>query len=122
MADPRHQKLADIIVHHSVKVRPGEKVLVEAFDIPAEFTMLLIRTIADNPKTFRFASTAPYYVEVGAAKQRISRSSARFFLQWVRERAARVKVDDADQRAEVLEFHAAAQQYWQDVVARANAE
>jgi aminopeptidase len=40
------QKLADIIVHHSLKVQPGEKVLVEAFDIPTEFTMLLVRTIA----------------------------------------------------------------------------
>jgi len=25
----------------------------------------LVRVITDNPKTFRFASTAPYYVEIG---------------------------------------------------------
>lgn len=47
MLDPRYQKLAEIIVKHSVSVEPGEKVLVEAFDIPAEFTANLIRTIAE---------------------------------------------------------------------------
>ena len=46
----------------------------------------LVRTIADNPKTFRFASTAPFYVEIGEAKRRVNRTSAQFFLDWVRER------------------------------------
>src|SRR5262249_23664099 len=32
----------------------------------------LIRVIADNNKTFRFASTAPYYVEIGETRRRIS--------------------------------------------------
>lgn len=39
----------------------------------------LVRAIADNPKTFRFASTAPFFVEIGA-RERISKASARFFL------------------------------------------
>ena len=63
----------------------------------------LVRAIADNPKTFRFASTAPFYVEVGDAKRRVSKPSARFFLEWVRERAGRVKLDDPEQRREVLQ-------------------
>jgi aminopeptidase len=46
LTDPRYERLAEIIVHHSCAVREGEKVLVEAFDIPEEFTALLIRTIA----------------------------------------------------------------------------
>jgi hypothetical protein len=82
----------------------------------------LVRVIADNPKTFRFASTAPWYVEVGAAKRRVSRASARFFLEWVRERAGRVRVADAQQRRKVLKYHAAAEQFWQDLLGRANAE
>ena len=49
----------------------------------------LIRAVADESKTFRFASTAPYYVEFGDSKQRISRESARFFLDWAKERKAR---------------------------------
>ena len=40
----------------------------------------LLRTIVDNPVTFRFASTAPFYVEIGgsrgASAGRASRSSA----------------------------------------------
>ena len=81
-----------------------------------------MRTIADNPKTFRFASTAPFYVEIGENKRRISKSSAQFFLGWVGERAARVKIDDPAQRGEVLQHHASAKKFWEDVVARANAE
>ena len=64
----------------------------------------LVRAIADNPKTFRFASTAPYYVEVGETKRRISKASAKFFLDWVKERTGRVKLDDPDQRREVLQL------------------
>ena len=58
----------------------------------------LVRTVADNPKTFRFASTAPYYVEIGERKRRISKASAQFFLDWVHERAGRVKRNDLTQR------------------------
>jgi hypothetical protein len=82
----------------------------------------LVRAIADIPETFRFASTAPFYVEVGEAKRRISASSARFFLDWARERAGRVKLDDPGRRRDVLRHHEAAEKYWSDLLARANAE
>src|SRR5262249_51238919 len=42
----------------------------------------LVRAIADNNKTFRFASTAPFYVEIGPSKNRISKTSSEFFLDW----------------------------------------
>jgi arylsulfatase A len=80
----------------------------------------LVRVIADNPKTFRFASTGPWYVEVGEQK-RISRSSARFFLDWVRERMKRVKLDDARQREEVLRYQQTAEKFWADRLKAANA-
>jgi hypothetical protein len=82
----------------------------------------LVRAIADNPKTFRFASTAPYYVEVGKAKRRVSKASAEFFLAWVRERIKRVKVDDAGQREEVLRHHRKAEEFWRDLADQANAK
>lgn len=31
---PHHERLADILIHHSCQVQPGEKVLIEAFDLP----------------------------------------------------------------------------------------
>jgi hypothetical protein len=82
----------------------------------------LVRALADNPKTFRFASTGPFYVEIGEPKRPIRKASARFFLDWVRERAARVKLDDAQQRNEVLRYHRMAENFWQDKMAMADAE
>jgi hypothetical protein len=82
----------------------------------------LVRAIADNPKTFRFASTAPFYVEIGGDKRRISKASAQFFLDWVRERVQRVKLADPVEREEVLSHHRAAEIIWREKVAQANAE
>ena len=46
MADPRFQRLADVIVHHSCAVGAGDKVLIEAFDLPEQFLLVLIDTVA----------------------------------------------------------------------------
>jgi hypothetical protein len=84
----------------------------------------LIRAIADVKETFRFASTAPWFIETEANKHRISRRSAQFFLDWASQRIGRVKakvVDPAELR-EVLVWHDKAQKFWQDRVAQANAD
>ena len=82
---------------------------------------MLIRAVVTSDNTYRFASTGPYYVEIGN-EPRISRASAQFFLDWVDERAQRVRLDDEDQRREVLSHHEAARKFWQDLVDGANAE
>jgi len=84
----------------------------------------LVRAIADNPRTFRFASTAPFYVEVGAPKRRISKASAQFFLDWVEEREKRVAqtLGNQAQLREVLAYHQKAKEFWQERVKTANAE
>ncbi len=82
----------------------------------------LVRAIADRPETFRFASTAPWYVEVGTVKRRVSRASAQFFLDWTDERIKRVKVDEPVKREEVLEPHRRAREYWASLVGTANAD
>jgi aminopeptidase len=46
MKDSRYTDLAKVLVHHSSQVTKGDKVLVEAYDIPTDFTVELIRTIA----------------------------------------------------------------------------
>ena len=81
----------------------------------------LVRVIAEVADTFRFASTGPFHVEVGDGPPRISRASAQFFLDWVRERAAKINLPDAQQRAEVLTFHTEAEAYWVRNLAAANA-
>lgn len=82
----------------------------------------LVRAVAEVGGTLRFASTAPYYVEIGDVPAAISRKSAQFFLDWVNERAARIAIDDPATRAEVMRYHDAARRFWEEKRAAANAE
>jgi aminopeptidase len=43
MLDPRITKLAEVLVNYSCAVKPGEKILIEAIDVPHEFTAECIR-------------------------------------------------------------------------------
>jgi len=43
MIDPRMTKLADVLVNYSCAVKPEEKILIEAIDIPHEFTCECVR-------------------------------------------------------------------------------
>src|SRR5580692_7064963 len=43
MHDPRCDRLADLLVNFSTRLQPGEKVLIDAFDVPAEMTVALVR-------------------------------------------------------------------------------
>ncbi|RMD92244.1 MAG: aminopeptidase [Calditrichaeota bacterium] len=45
MKDPRNQQLAEVLVAHSTRLQPGERVLIEAFDIPQPFVVELIRAV-----------------------------------------------------------------------------
>jgi hypothetical protein len=81
---------------------------------------LLIRAVTNNPKTYRFASTGPYYVEIDQ-QPRISKASAQFFYDWVIERAGRIKLTDEKQKAEVLDYHRQARDFWKKRVEEANA-
>jgi hypothetical protein len=82
----------------------------------------LVRVVADHPRTFRFASTAPWYVEVGPSKKRVSRSSTAFFLQWIDDRIQNLKLDDAAKREEVLATYRSARDFWSRLAEQANAE
>lgn len=84
----------------------------------------LARALADNPNTFRFASTAQFYVEVGGVKASISRKSCDFFRKWAEERAAflREKLTNAAERREVLADHEGAVDFWSQRVRQANAD
>lgn len=81
----------------------------------------LVRATTDAAKTYRFAMTAPYYVSIGY-RPRISKASAQFFLDWVYERARQIKLDDPEQRREVLGDHKKARDFWEEMVKKANAE
>jgi len=47
MSDPRHTKLAEILVQYSCELKEGDKVLIEAVDSPHAFTTELIRVAGE---------------------------------------------------------------------------
>ena len=46
MKDPRMERLADILVTYSTKVKPGERVLIEAYDLPDDVVNILVKRVA----------------------------------------------------------------------------
>lgn len=46
--DPRFKKLADVLVQFSVQLKKGEKVLIDAFDIPENMVLALIRSVRSS--------------------------------------------------------------------------
>jgi aminopeptidase len=44
MTDPRIAKLADVLVNYSCAIQPGENILIEAIDVPHEFTVALVQS------------------------------------------------------------------------------
>jgi len=81
----------------------------------------LIRVLTDQQKTYRFAITAPYYVQIGP-QRRISKASAQFFVDWITERARQLKIDDPAARQAALEPQRKARDFWQKLVDTANAD
>ena len=46
MTDPRYYKLANTLIHYASALKPGENILIEAYDIPHEFTKVLVEVAA----------------------------------------------------------------------------
>jgi hypothetical protein len=84
----------------------------------------LIRAVTDVEKTYRFASSAPYYVSIGEQPKRISRASVQFFVDWLAERRAVLergdktgsKLSDAD-----AALFDEAERFWNEQLTKANA-
>jgi aminopeptidase len=45
MTDPRYTKLAKLLVEYSTELQKGDRVLIDAIDIPDDFTVELMRTV-----------------------------------------------------------------------------
>jgi hypothetical protein len=76
---------------------------------------LLVRAVTNNPKTFRFAMTGPFYVEVGY-ERRVSKDSAQYFLDWVNARAGQIEKLIPTERSAALPHIETARAYWQKLV------
>ena len=64
MHDDRFEKLAKLLVEYSIRLKRNETVLIEAFDIPVEMTIALIRAVR-KAGGVPFAQT--YYTRVNRA-------------------------------------------------------
>lgn len=76
----------------------------------------LVRAIADVTNTFRFASTAPWYVELDGKPMTPRPESAQFFLDWARERMTRLDAlteVSASQKVELLQPWRETEAFWQ---------
>jgi hypothetical protein len=83
--------------------------------IVSESGWFLIRAIADVTNTFRFASTAPWYVEIDGTAPPVRRESAQFFVDWCRDRMAALEKAPkltSEQRNEVLAPWREAESFW----------
>lgn len=94
---------------------------IERVNLPSRITLqesgwFLLRTIADVTNTFRFAGTAPWYVEVDGKPMQPRRESAQFFVDWSRERMAKLDAlteITAAQKEELLQPWREAETFWQ---------
>ncbi|MEE2675673.1 MAG: hypothetical protein VX876_01780 [Planctomycetota bacterium] len=82
---------------------------------------MLIRAVTSNSKTYRLASSGPFYVEIGGSR-RISKAATQFFIDWLKERQQLVQLDDPQQRQEVLRYYIAAEKYWKSVLEASNVD
>jgi hypothetical protein len=82
---------------------------------------MLIRAVTSHPRTYRFASTGPYYIEIGG-QPRISRQAVQFFADWVHQRARQIDIADPVQRESVIQYHRAARDFWAKRLAAATAD
>jgi hypothetical protein len=84
----------------------------------------LVRAVTSNPETYQFASSGPYYVLQGD-RQRISRKSVQFFLDWIDAAEARIrtlsKLSDAERTAQLAQQESA-RKFFANLLATANAE
>ncbi len=92
---------------------------------PLEFDAsgwFVVRAYSPSEKTYRCATSAPYYVEFDQSP-RISKSAAKFFVDWIYARARQLRKSKlpAQQITDRIERQKAARDFWQDLVDRANA-
>ena len=79
---------------------------------------LVVRVVTDREHTFRMATTAPYYVEIGG-QRRVSRQAVAYFQAWLERAAEELAASSAETRQAAEPYVAAARQFWQTLADQA---
>ena len=82
---------------------------------------LVVRVVTERGFTYRIASTAPFYFQVGD-QPRVSRSVVAFFRDWLEVSATQIHALDDNARTAAEPYLAAARAFWQQRAAAANAD
>jgi hypothetical protein len=94
---------------------------------PVEFSdsgWFLVRAITNKPESFQYASSGPYYVQKDD-RPRVSRRSVQFLLDWIHAAELHIRglpKVDAGQCDSLLAEQAAAREFFEELLATANAE
>jgi hypothetical protein len=113
-----------VVVERLTSAKLGESLKTKPLTF-ASSGWFLVRAIAAVPETFRFASTAPFYVEIGERRATVHRDDVAFFLRWIDDRIAALEADqkgdlrDPARKAEVLRPHRDARQFFERRLAEA---
>lgn len=127
LRDPDQQKIAylEVVENDEVKLSLRFEEYAKAGRLPKlkfkRSGWFLIRAVTDYRAAYRFAMTGPYWVEIGDERP-ISKRSAKFFVDWVYQRAKQIQIEDATQRSEVIQYHRQARDFWQQILSKANAD
>lgn len=79
MSDPRYAKLAQLLTGFSTKLLPGDRVLIDAFDIPAEMVVELVRAarkLGANPFVQINQARISREMALGATEEQVDFSSS----------------------------------------------
>ena len=120
---PQLEVIYNGTVLHQIACRDARTQRHELRFTPPGPGWLLVRAIADRRDTFRFASTAPWWILREAEPPPVHRSATRFFLQWLDQRIERVRrnTQGLPGAEEVLHWHQVARERWQSRHDRATA-
>ncbi|MCA9134041.1 MAG: hypothetical protein KDA45_12830 [Planctomycetales bacterium] len=88
--------------------RQGGKIPLQTI---AESGWLVVRVVTERDHTYRLASTAPYYFQIGD-RPRVSRRAVRFFQAWLQQAAEQIAALDPASRDAAEPYLQAAQEFW----------
>ncbi|MCP4190827.1 MAG: hypothetical protein GY768_09385 [Planctomycetaceae bacterium] len=80
---------------------------------------IMIRVVTRNQQTYRCACSGPFYVTF-QDQPHVSRQACQFFVDWLYERAGEIRLKDPQQQSEVMRYHRAARDFWQQRLATSN--
>lgn len=81
---------------------------------------MVIRVVTEREHTYRIASTAPYYFEVGQ-QPRISRSAIAFFQQWLEDSAKKITAGESKSASAADPYIRSARDFWRKRLEQSNA-